>query len=86
MVNFSADYSGISDLRLVDNCLKMTVYDMIGGNQSKTATLKIPKMINSLFFIIYLAYLCFNYSDKAKINVYSPENEKFSGDCTVERE
>ena len=25
--------------RLVDNCLKMTVYDVIGGNESKTVIL-----------------------------------------------
>ena len=46
LVNFSADFSGISDLRLVDNCLKMTAYDLIGGNESKTVILdtenKIP--------------------------------------------
>ena len=35
-VNFRADFSGISDLRLVDNCLKMTAHDVIGGNESKT--------------------------------------------------
>ena len=36
MVNFSADFSGIRDLRLVDNGIKTTGYDVIGGNQSKT--------------------------------------------------
>ena len=30
---FSADFSDISDLRLVDNCLKMTAYDVTGGNE-----------------------------------------------------
>ena len=39
LVNFSADFSGVSDLRLVDNCLKMTAYDVIGGNESKTVIL-----------------------------------------------
>ena len=39
LVNFSADFSGISDLRLVDNCLKMTAYDVTGGNESKTVIL-----------------------------------------------
>ena len=40
LVNFNADFSGISDLRLVDNCLKMTaLYDVIGGNESKTVVL-----------------------------------------------
>ena len=39
LVNFSADFSGISDLRLVDNCLKMTAYDVIGGNESKRVTI-----------------------------------------------
>ena len=31
----------ISDLRLVDNCIKMTAYDydVIGGNESKTVIL-----------------------------------------------
>ena len=33
LVNFSKDFSGISDLRLVDNCLKMTAYDVIGCNE-----------------------------------------------------
>ena len=32
-------FFGISDLRLADNCLKMTVYDVIGGNESKTVIL-----------------------------------------------
>ena len=34
LVNFNEDFSAISDLRLVDNCLKMTAYDviLIGGN------------------------------------------------------
>ena len=39
LVNFSAIFSGISDLRLVDNCLKMTAYDVTGGNESKTVIL-----------------------------------------------
>ena len=40
LVNISADFSGISDLRLVDNCLKMTaLYDVIGGHESKTVIL-----------------------------------------------
>ena len=30
---------GISDLRSVNNCLKITAYDKIGGNESKTAFL-----------------------------------------------
>ena len=29
LVNFNEDFSAISDLRLVDNCLKMTAYDVI---------------------------------------------------------
>ena len=34
-------FFGISDLRLVDNCIKMTAYDydVIGGNESKTVIL-----------------------------------------------
>ena len=73
MVNFSANYSDISDLRLVNNCLKMTAYDVTGGNESKTLLamfidhFKIFKMINNSLFL------------KAKIGVYSPENEKFFG-------
>ena len=39
LVNFSVNFSGISDLGLVDNCLKMTAYDVIGGNESKTVIL-----------------------------------------------
>ena len=39
LVNFSEDLSGISDLRLVESCLKMTAYDAIGGNKSKTVIL-----------------------------------------------
>ena len=39
LVNFSKVFSGISDLRLVDNCLKMTAYDVIGGTESKTVIL-----------------------------------------------
>ena len=37
--NFGADFSGISDRRLVDNCLKLTAHDVIGGNESKTVIL-----------------------------------------------
>ena len=33
------DFFGISDFRLVDNCLKMTAYDVICGNESKTVIL-----------------------------------------------
>ena len=33
LVNVSAGFSGISDLRLVDNCLKTTEYDGIGENE-----------------------------------------------------
>ena len=36
LINFSADFSDISDLRLVENCLKMTAFDVTGGNESKT--------------------------------------------------
>ena len=36
LFNFSAEFSDISDLRWVNNCLKMTVYDVTGGNESKT--------------------------------------------------
>ena len=39
LVDFSEDFSGISDLRLVDNCLKMTAYDVIGCDESKTVIL-----------------------------------------------
>ena len=41
LVNFSAEFSGIaiSDRRLVDNCLKLTAHDVIGGNESKTVIL-----------------------------------------------
>ena len=37
LVNFSADFSDISELRLVKNCLRMTVYDVSGGYESKTS-------------------------------------------------
>ena len=36
---FQCGFFGISDLvyiRLVDNCLKMTAHDVIGGNESNT--------------------------------------------------
>ena len=36
---FHFDFSGICDFRLVDNCLKMTAYDVICGNESKTVIL-----------------------------------------------
>ena len=36
---FSADFSDISDLRLVNNCLKMTTYDVTGSNESKPVIL-----------------------------------------------
>ena len=39
MINFSADFSNISVLRLVDNCLKMNAFDVTGGNESKTVIL-----------------------------------------------
>ena len=40
LINFSANFSGImSDLRLVNNCLQMTAYDVIAGNKSKTVIL-----------------------------------------------
>ena len=39
LVNFSEDFSGISELRLVDNCLRITAYDVTGGNESKTVIL-----------------------------------------------
>ena len=39
LVNFNADFSDISDLRLVNNCLKMTAYDVTCGNESKTLIL-----------------------------------------------
>ena len=39
LINLSADFSDISDLRLVDNCLKITAYDAIGGYESKTIIL-----------------------------------------------
>ena len=35
-VNFIEDFSGISDLRLVNNCLKTTACVVMGGNGSKT--------------------------------------------------
>ena len=31
MIDFNANFSDISDLRFVDNCLKMTAQDVIGG-------------------------------------------------------
>ena len=37
IVQFQYRFFGISDLRLFENCLKMTAYDGIGGNESKTA-------------------------------------------------
>ena len=39
LVNFSADFSGISDLRSVDNCLKMTSHNGFVDNESKTIIL-----------------------------------------------
>ena len=39
LVTFSEDFSGISDHRLVDNYLKITAYDVIDGNESKTVIL-----------------------------------------------
>ena len=39
LVTFSEDFSGISDLRLVDNCLKVTAYNLIGDYESKTVIL-----------------------------------------------
>ena len=40
LVNFSTDFSGISDLKWVDYCLKMAAYDIIGSNESKTVILE----------------------------------------------
>ena len=39
LINFNVDFSDISDLRLVDNCLKMAANDVTGGNESKTVIL-----------------------------------------------
>ena len=39
IVQFQYRFFGISDLRLFKNCLKMTAYDGIGGNESETAFL-----------------------------------------------
>ena len=58
-------FSGISDLRLVDNCLKMTAYDAFDGNELKTVI--IPRYLNNLLFVVCLAYSCFNYSLRRKL-------------------
>ena len=41
LANFSENFSGISDPRLVGNCIKfkITAYDVIGGDESKTVIL-----------------------------------------------
>ena len=57
MVNFSADFSGISDLRLVDNCLKMTAYDVTGGNESKTVILDTQNDQKSTFYCLSCLFM-----------------------------
>ena len=54
IAHISADFFGFSDLILVDNCLKMTAYDVIGGNESKTAILD---TLNDQKSTLY----CFNF-------------------------
>ena len=83
LVNFSADFSDISDLRLVDNCLKMTAYDVTGGNESKTVIVN-TKMINNPLIIVCLAYLCFNYSLRRKLEFAVRKMKNFLE--TIERE
>ena len=39
MVNLSGDFSRIIDLRLLDNCLKVTAYNSIGDYEWKTVIL-----------------------------------------------
>ena len=41
--NIGPDFSGISDFRSVDNCLKMTAYVVICGNESKNSYLRYLK-------------------------------------------
>ena len=87
MINFSADFhfSDISDLRLVDNCVKMTAYGVTGGYESKTVILKILKMINNLLLIFCLDCLCFNYSLIRRKLVFSVRKMKNFPE-TIERE
>ena len=50
---FLYGFFGISDLRSVNDFLKLTAYDGIFGNESKSAS-KILKMIINLVFIVRL--------------------------------
>ena len=64
----------------------MTAYDVIGGNESKRVILDTQNDQRSnlyclhCLFMLYITTL-YNYSLRRKLGVYSPENEKFSGDC-----
>ena len=67
-------FSSISELRSVDNCLKMTAYDdVIGGDESKAA-----------FYDQQSTLYCLSSLDKClrrKLVFAVRENEKFSEDC-----
>ena len=67
---FQFRFSVISGHRMVDNCLKMTVYHiwmkLVAMNQKQYS--KMPKMNNHILFIVCLPYTIFLKA------VYSPEN------------
>ena len=56
---------GLSDLRLVDNCVKMIVHDDIGDNESKQHSLLLKVMDNLAFGVGFQKQFI-----KAKIGVY----------------
>ena len=57
LINFSKDFSGISDLRLADNCLKMTAYDVLGCNESKTVILDAKSDQQSTFYCLSCSFM-----------------------------
>ena len=71
--SISVRFFGISDLRSVNNCLKIT--ELVAMNQKQLSW--ILKMINNLLFIVCLPQTI----PQGEIGAYSPENIEFSVNC-----
>ena len=69
-VHFSAGF-GLSDLRLVDDCLKMIVYDDIGDNEPNQHSLVLKMMDNLAFGVGFQKQFI-----KAKIGVFCIQHGK----------
>ena len=85
MTDFSADFSDNSDFRLVNNCFKMTAYDVTGIAINQKRLSYLLKMINNLLLIVCLACLYFNYSLIRQKSVFTVRKMKNFPE-TMERE